>query len=424
MNWQGFPFKEAEHTLAKINAMSSAELKEWRNNKKWKIATYHYKQNPIYRKKIGDQLPQRWEDLPIIKKSDFFLPLDQLLSSEYTVGSVYKSKTSGSSGKPLLYAKDKFCHALTWANILDRYQEHGIEYGKSLQARFYAIPLEGLDFYKEQFKDRLSARRRFIIHDMADAKLAKFVDRFSNTAFEYVYGYTNSLVLFARYLERKNINLKTVCPSIKLCIVTSEMCTEDDKQLLEKAFGIPVLNEYGASELDMLAFSNKSGEWELNKSTLLIEFLDKSNQPVSPGETGRIIVTSLFNKAMPFIRYELGDLGSPGEQPFILSQLQGRLNDVVHLPSGKLVPGFTLYYVTKAIMNDIKGFREYNIKQTRLDTIEIDIVADKALSTIQIEKIKSHTEKYLEPNLFIKVNQVDKIEKGVNGKMKHFQSLI
>jgi phenylacetate-CoA ligase len=76
------------------------------------------------------------------------------------------------------------------------------------------------------------------------------------------------------------------------------------------------------------------------------------------------------------------------------------------------------------MMNDIKGFREYNIKQTKLDTIEIDIVADKALSTIQIEKIKSHTEKYLEPNLFIKVNQVDKIEKGVNGKMKHFQSLI
>lgn len=424
MNWQGFQFAKAEKVLADINAMSAGSLEEWRSDKKWEIARFHYENNAVYRKKIGPKFPKSWYDLPIIKKSDFFIPIEQLLSNSYTVKSVYKSKTSGSSGKPLIYAKDKFCHALTWVNFLDQYKQHDIEYGKSLQARFYAIPLEGLDFYKEQVKDRLSARRRFIIHDMSDEKLAKFVKRFSQTPFDYVYGYTNSLMLFARYLKRKNLNLKSVCPSIKVCIVTSEMCTDQDKALLQSVFGIPVINEYGASELGMLAITNTSGDWGMNKSTLLIEFLDKSNQPVSPGETGRIIVTALFNKAMPFIRYELGDLGSPGKKPNTLGQLQGRLNDVVRLPSGKLVPGFTLYYVTKAMMSDIKELREYNIKQTKLDTIEFDIVSGSSLSKLQIEKIKTHTEKYLEPNLVIKVNQVEKIEKGANGKMKHFQSLL
>ena len=61
-------------------------------------------------------------------------------------------------------------------------------------------------------------------------------------------------------------------------MVTSEMLFEEDKILLEKQFGIPVVNEYGASELDLIAFQSRSvgteGEWQVNSETLFVEILD------------------------------------------------------------------------------------------------------------------------------------------------------
>jgi len=92
-------------------------------------------------------------------------------------------------------------------------------------------------------------------------------------------------------------------------MVTSEMLFDADKILLEKHLGVPIVNEYGASELDLLAFQNPKGEWQVNSETLFIEILDENNQPVSNGTSGKVVVTSLYNKAHPFIRYEIGDIG-------------------------------------------------------------------------------------------------------------------
>lgn len=87
------------------------------------------------------------------------------------------------------------------------------------------------------------------------------------------------------------------------------MLFEDDKALLEKQFGIPVVNEYGASELDLIAFQNPIGEWQANCETLFIEVLDDNNNVLPNGKEGRIVITSLYNKAHPFIRYDIGDIG-------------------------------------------------------------------------------------------------------------------
>ncbi|HMQ48392.1 MAG TPA: hypothetical protein PKA00_13430 [Saprospiraceae bacterium] len=424
MSLKGFPLREAQTRIAELLAFPEKDLQKWQNDQKWAIAKYHLQYNPIYRQKLQGQLPQHWDQLPVIKKADFFQPMEQLLASDYSPDTVYLSKTSGSSGKPLLYAKDKYCHALTWARILAAYQEHGIEYGSSFQARFYAIPMEQPAYQVERIKDWLSSRYRFVIHNMEDAVLEKYLNRFSRSRFDYVYGYTNSIALFAQFLKRKNLVLKKQCPSIRCCIVTSEVCTPSDRELIETWLGVPVVNEYGASELDLIAFQNPKGEWQLNRETLYVEILDDHDQPLPDGATGRIVVTALFNQAMPFIRYELGDRGAITANGRLLDRLEGRLNDVVKLPSGKLVPGFTLYYITKAMMKDIPGFREYNIKQTALDCIEYDIVCDQPLNDKHKKKIEELTFQYLEPNIRVLIREVALIERGVNGKMKHFQSLI
>src|SRR5690606_34814515 len=156
---------------------------------------------------------------------------------------------------------------------------------------------------------------------------------FKSTAFDYINGYTSSIVQFAKFLQRNNIVLKDICPTLKVCIVTSEMLFEDDRTLLETHLGIPIINEYGAAELGLIAFQNKNAEWIINTDDLFIEILDDNNLVLPYGKEGRVVVTALYNEAHPFIRYDLGDIGrlsksSTANKP-ILETLIGRTNDIV-----------------------------------------------------------------------------------------------
>jgi phenylacetate-CoA ligase len=206
------------------------------------------------------------------------------------------------------------------------------------------------------------------------------------------------------------------------------MLFEMDKKLLEKQFGIPIISEYGASELDLIAFENPQGEWQVNAEILFVEILDENNNPVPNGTEGKIVITSLFNKANPFIRYEIGDIGILDEkstpQKPILKKLIGRTNDVAILPSGKKSPGLTFYYVTKSIIEDDGNVKEFIIKQTKLDTFEIEYIAEKELISAQIEKIKDAIDLYLEPNLNFIFSKKIKIDRNKSGKLKQFSSLL
>jgi phenylacetate-CoA ligase len=211
-------------------------------------------------------------------------------------------------------------------------------------------------------------------------------------------------------------------------MVTSEMLFEDDKILLEKQFGVPIVNEYGASELDLIAFQNKEGQWQVNSETLFVEILDENNKVVPNGTTGRIVITSLFNKAHPFIRYDIGDIGILDEkstlQKPILKKLIGRTNDVAVLPSGKKSPGLTFYYVTKSIIEDDGNVKEFVIKQTKIDSFEIEYVSEVELNLEQIKKIKKAIELYLEPDLNFIFTRKDSLERSNRGKLKQFKSML
>lgn len=424
----GFPIREAHAELQKIVAFSAKEHEVFIENKKQEIVNFHLQNNPFYKELAGMTTFTNWEDLPILNKKNLQTPLQQRLSEGYSPKSSYVNKTSGSSGTPFIFAKDKYCHALTWASNVYRFGWYGINFNTSLQARFYGIPMDFIGNKKERFKDFLSHRFRFSIFDLSDAVLENILKKFRNTEFDYINGYTSSIVLFAKFLQKKNIVLSTICPSLKVCMVTSEMLFEDDKLLLEKQFGIPIVNEYGASELDLIAFQNKEREWQVNSETLFIEILDENNRAAPNGTSGRIVITSLYNKAHPFIRYDIGDIGILDEkstlQKPILKELIGRTNDVAVLPSGKKSPGLTFYYVTKSIIEDDGNVKEFVIKQTKIDTFDIEYVSETELNLAQIEKIERAIALYLEPNLKFLFIRKKVLERSIRGKLKQFKSTI
>ena len=424
----GFPMKEAKAELRKIVAFSEKEHEVFVENKKVEIVNYHLQNNAFYKDLVGITTFTSWEDLPVLNKKNLQKPLLKRLSEGYSAKNSYVNKTSGSSGTPFIFAKDKYCHALTWASNIYRFGWYGIKFNTSYQARFYGIPMDFIGNKKERIKDFLGHRFRFSIFDLSDEILEKILKKFQNKKFDYINGYTSSIVLFAKFLQKKNIVLTTICPTLKVCMVTSEMLFEEDKILLEKQFGIPIVNEYGASELDLIAFENPQDEWQVNSETLFVEILDDNNKAVPNGTAGRIVITSLFNKAHPFIRYDIGDIGILDEkstlQKPILKKLIGRTNDVAILPSGKKSPGLTFYYVTKSIIEDDGNVKEFVIKQTKIDTFEIEYVSETELNLAQIKKIEKAITLYLENDLVFIFHKKEKLERNKSGKLKQFVSFV
>jgi phenylacetate-CoA ligase len=424
----GFPMKKAKAELNQIVSLSAAEHQIFMAGKKQAIVDFHLQNNPYYREFTGKSSFENWADIPVMTKKDFQKPLSERISNGYSMQSIYVNKTSGSSGDPFIFAKDKYSHALTWASNIYRFGWYEIDFNTSLQARFYGIPLDFIGNKKERIKDFLSHRYRFTIFDLSDAVLEKMLKKFGQKKFDYINGYTSSIVLFAKYLQRKNIVLKEICPTLKVCMVTSEMLFDMDKILLEKHLGVPIVNEYGASELDLIAFENPNGTWQVNAETLFVEILDASGNNLPNGQEGRVVITSLYNKAHPFIRYDIGDIGMLDEkgslQKPILKKLIGRTNDVAILPSGKKSPGLTFYYVTKSIIEDDGNVKEFVITQTKTDSFVIDYVSEKELSLVQIKKIEAAIALYLEPNLQFSFTRKESLERSKRGKLKQFKAMV
>ena len=426
LKMNGFPIKEAKTRLLEIQSISEKDYSTYIFEKRQEIFDFHLKENPFYQDFIGAKSISSWEDIPVMQKSHLQHPLQERLSNGYKENSVYVNKTSGSSGHPFIFAKDHFCHALTWAEILDRFGWYDLDFHSSYQARFYGIPLDFMGYQKERLKDRLTSRYRFPIFDLSEQKMEQFLRAFRRKKFDYINGYTSSIVLFAKFIQQKNIVLTQVCPTLKYCVVTSEMLFDSDKKLMQDAFGVPVVNEYGASELDLIAFTNTEDEFVVNSETLFVEVLDENDRAVPNGTSGRIVITGLYNKAHPMIRYDIGDTGilSPAstlKKP-LLQELIGRTNDVARLPSGKTVPGLTFYYVTKSVIEDNGNVKEFVIVQTALDHFKITYTSERELTIAEIETMKNALYTYLEKGLHLSFERVAVLDRSKRGKLKQFMS--
>tara|TARA_R110000868_G_scaffold141177_1_gene357452 strand:- start:4416 stop:5723 length:1308 start_codon:yes stop_codon:yes gene_type:complete len=424
----GFPIKKAQRVIADIQKKDEAEFENCLYRKKKAIVSFHLKHNPFYKSFAKHANPNDWDSIPVMTKRDLQQPLKNRLSNGFLEKNVYINKTSGSSGKPFIFAKDTFCHALTWAGFIDRYSWFKLNFSASKQARFYGIPLDKIGYYKERFKDLLSKRYRFSVFNLSEAQFEKNLTKFKTTKFDYINGYTSAIVQFAKYLKQENIILKTICPSLKVCIVTSEMLFKEDRALLETQIGVPVINEYGAAELGLIAFPNTNNQWVVNTEDLYVEIVDENGVSLPYGKEGRIVITSLFNKAHPFIRYDLGDIGKLSKESApskpILERLIGRTNDMVVLPSGKKAAGLTFYYITKTVIEDDGNVKEFIIEQLKLDTFKISYVSPYKLSKENLIDIKKAVSNYLEANLTIIFERKAELKRSKSGKLNQFKSYL
>lgn len=414
---KGYPLRNARQLLTHLHSMTVEEFVAWQQNKAFEIARHHYQHNEMYRQLVGKHFPDDWNDLPVITKQHLQQPLERILTKGVRLKDCHIGSTSGSTGTPFFYAKDKFAHAMTWAIIENRYRWHGLAFS-SAQARFYGIPKEFVSNRKERIKDRLMNRHRFSVFDLSARTLLGFTETFRKKKFDYIYGYTGALVLFARFLLSQGLVLKDICPGLKICISTSETATPEDDIILQDAFGVPHIREYGVSETCLVAFDDPGKNWRLTEESLFTE----------TGTGDAIITTSLFNTAMPMVRYQSGDSGLISKERKeihrSLLSLTGRTNDIIRLPGGKTAAGLSFYYVSRSLLEQTGILKEFIIRQTSPDCFIFDVVSDRELTEAEIILIKHKVSVYLQPGLNVVINRVDTIQRPQSGKLKHFYSEI
>lgn len=267
--------------------------------------------------------------------------------------------------------------------------------------------------------------RYMIDHRFMDIEKYNFVIKvIKKNKPEIVWGITHGVYVIAKYILDNKIEIEPM----KLILTGGANLLPRYKKVIEKAFGAKVYDRYASAETGNMANQClKRGGYHYVPTVHYVEILDENLSPVSDGETGSLYVTTLTKRAMPLIRYRIGDLVvktkkicSCGSQFPMIGSIYGREREGVISPSGS--------YISSApfdlIFSDSNKVTEYQVIQTDCDSISIKLFCNVEQLTADEEKwIKAEITKYLEYPIKIKIDYVDEIKPLPNGKRIHIISL-
>jgi phenylacetate-CoA ligase len=238
---------------------------------------------------------------------------------------------------------------------------------------------------------------------------------------DVISGFPSVLSLLAREIEAKNIT--GISP--RMVITHAETLTDHSRKEIGDAFNAEVYDIYGSVETSRLAFECKEhlGYHMINDSAI-IEFI-KGGKNIYGHEPGEIVVTGLYNYEMPLIRYKLGDVGIPSNKKCncgrgfpLMSSIEGRADDFLILPSGRIISprGFKYY---------VPGIAEYRMIQAEKDRFVMQVVKGKGFSKETISQIERQIKAgCLGENVRCEVELVKELPRERTGKLRTIVSKV
>jgi phenylacetate-CoA ligase len=416
-------------SLLRHTHWSREQLLDYQNRKVQEIVRFAFENVPFYHEKFlklgirpdDVRSVQDLNKLPIIRREELQENSGKLISSEFDQSKLKVVSTSGSSGKPLFTYLTKREDEFRKAKLL---RPH-IVCGQKPWDRWVLIEptqhikrLGGLQrvlsFYAPVFVS--------IFDDVA--KQASAVEELDPDVLD---GYSNSLFLLAEEAEKRGV--KSIKP--KFVMGGAELIDGASRRFVEKVFDAPFLDQYASEELQMIAWQcPERAEYHIDADSIVMQFVDENGEEVAPGERGELVCTSLFNYAMPFVRYALGDVGVPSEQACcacgrsfpLMKVIEGRKDSMIVLPSGRKVPALVFGW----IMEFYKYYRniyQYRIVQKRVDLLRVFIrKRDESFEGREMElELVRHMNKMLdlgESEVTFEVEFVDEIPLDKSGKLR------
>ena len=204
-------------------------------------------------------------------------------------------------------------------------------------------------------------------------------------------------------------------------ITGAEALNDSQRALIEKAFGAPVFNTYGAREFGLMGAECKErAGMHVTADQIVIETVDDAGRPVRD-QPGHVLVTDTTNDAMPFVRYRNGDVATCtsavcpcGRGLPLLASIQGRTLDLIRTRDGRLLPGEFFPHV----LNNCDAIDQYQVVQHDLDRIEVKMLLRPGWPSVDLAHIRQALTTALGPAIRLELNIVDSLPLTAAGKRR------
>lgn len=394
------------------------------------IIGYAYSTVPFYHKLFDDneikpsdiKTVADLKRIPITTKKDVQQSLNRMISERVNVARCIRYRTSGSTGRPLTVFVDKDSKNLKSAVSLRQYLECGGRWrDKQVQLRgIGASSLQGRGKGKPFYEHLGLFRTEWVaIGPHMPDSLVPFLEDYAP---DVLIGYPSFFQLLA---EKAPIG--EIRPRIVFC--TAEILSSDCRSLINSAFGAKIIDCYGCTEAGDIAWEcpDDGAGYHINCDSVVVEFV-KDGEGVSSGEEGEVIITTLFNHAMPFVRYQINDVGVPSDERCscgrtlpLMRLVMGRLDDFIVLPDGeKLSP----QSIVSDRMKNVTDVCEYRIVQEKRDLIEVWLKMYNGYRQASVTRFVEALRETIGDDVEFRAHVVDEIPRDDSAKTRRIISKV
>ena len=359
-----------------------------------------------------------FQALPLLTKAIIRNRTDEIISPQFPRGELLEHRTGGSTGVALkVYFDPEWINPRS-ADALRSDQWAGCFHGMKIASLWGNPPLP------RTLKERIRALLidRFIFLDTLDfneRSVGELIRRWRREKPEILFGHSHSLYMLARYVIEHGI--EDLRP--RGIISTSMMLLANERTVIETAFGCKVFDRYGSEETGLIASECEQHQGlHLNIEHLYIEFLRDDGSAAAPGEEGAIVITDLFNRGMPLIRYQIGDIGVVSDRHCacgrglpLMERVTGRVADYLKRRDGSMVAGVSLVERT---LTAIQGLEQMQVVQTAVDEIVLNIVRAPDFSSATERALLAEFRSVFGPGIEIQATYVERIPQERSGKYR------
>ena len=398
--------------IRRVQKWSRKEIEDYQNRHLREIVRYAYSNVPFYRKLYrnidisGIKSTDDLQRLPIVTK--------EMILKNSDVHSVSKeryiiSHTSGTTGTPLEIRVSPEQYYLTraiWYGA--RFEWSGYDGGWI--ARFVGdSPVKDCSERILYRKARPTKRLIFPSYCISFQSIPLMLEAMKKYEVRYIRAYPSTAYLLARYLEHTDTEY-----ILKALFYSSEPMYPYQREVIERRFGVRPSGVYGQAENAVSALECENGRYHLISIDGITEIL-RGNERVSDGEKGLMTVTALHNRAMPLIRYMLGDYTgfsendcACGRELPVIYPIETKMEDFIVTPDGKAISPSVLTFPLK----HARGIEESQIVQRKMDEVIIRIVRGDSYTEDGERELLSAMKEILGPEMSVRIQYVREIHRS------------
>jgi phenylacetate-CoA ligase len=358
--------------------------------------------------------------------------------------------TSGSTGEPFRFCLDRAALPVIFASHLFYDSWFGLRpfdrYLRIVFAPLHDPPLPSATPLAVRFRQAVTGRlkawyealtqKHIWVWEVNGEKAEEVYRCMEEFRPDFVLGYTSTLSLLADDLSRRG---RRLIRPVRGVITIAEPLLPRRRRQIEQYFDAPITNRYGLREFgswSAQSCSEAPNQFHLNAELVVCEILREDGSRTAPGETGRVVLTDLFNYAMPFIRYDTGDLATAdsgrcacGRGFPLIGKLEGRSKECIRTPSGKVISSLLLgdyLWVggpSFKYNNHLEAVRQYQLVQERPNLARLLIIPADGFNESRRERLREDLARLLGPDMTLVVEMVTEISSEKSGKRSIIKNL-